>query len=418
MAQLLAAFLSFQGQDVTRSTLNDKLVSFQKPYDEEQHNTFNKILEEKQRNFEIKDKVPEKPDVPAPVEKKAAYTQTAKPPVEDTPDDKKKDSLHKNVKVLVTKSSELNNSVNELKDKMKKLLEKAKPQKSDNGQKPNINILKTLFAEVKQNSIIASKHTMVKNEKNRSNGKEQSVSGMKNLSGKNIRTVVIDLRDKVMPKKEMAAADKNISFKAAFTAKQKTSPKTQDTKIYTDSFKQGNAREQNEVKLFVKNPGMVDALQARNSEIRESSPVREAVPMPRLNETIRNEMVKQTGIVIKNGGAGEINLVLKPESLGNVRIKLSIEDNNIVGKIFVDNNTVKQIVESNMDHLQNSFSEKGYHNAMIDVFVQGEGSEQAETGEEPYGTASSPEYETEEMEPDVFLYEQAAPESSYVNIVL
>jgi len=92
----------------------------------------------------------------------------------------------------------------------------------------------------------------------------------------------------------------------------------------------------------------------------------------RLADVMKNEMVKHTGLILKDGGGGEIHLVLKPESLGSVRVRLNLDDNHIVGKIIVDNNTVKQIMEENLGHLETALQQNGYQAAAFDVSVAGE----------------------------------------------
>lgn len=92
-----------------------------------------------------------------------------------------------------------------------------------------------------------------------------------------------------------------------------------------------------------------------------------------LNETINKEIVKQAGIILKDNGKGEIKLVMKPESLGKVRIHLSLSDNNIAGRIIVDNNIVREIFESNLENLYKAFGSQGFENSGLEVSVQGKG---------------------------------------------
>lgn len=91
-----------------------------------------------------------------------------------------------------------------------------------------------------------------------------------------------------------------------------------------------------------------------------------------LRESGNLDIIQNAKMVLKDNNSGEIRLLMKPESLGYVRIKLTIEDNNIAGKIIVDNNSVKEIFESNMENLARSFRENGYSSANIDVSVGGE----------------------------------------------
>ena len=92
-----------------------------------------------------------------------------------------------------------------------------------------------------------------------------------------------------------------------------------------------------------------------------------------LKESVNNQIVKQAGIVVKGNGTGEIKLVMKPESLGKVRIQLSLNDNHIAGRIIVENNIVREIFESNLDNLYKAFGAEGFENGGLEVSVQGQG---------------------------------------------
>lgn len=50
-----------------------------------------------------------------------------------------------------------------------------------------------------------------------------------------------------------------------------------------------------------------------------------------LHQNLNNDIVRQASVVLKDGGEGTIKLSLKPESLGNVKIRLEMADNKITG---------------------------------------------------------------------------------------
>lgn len=91
-----------------------------------------------------------------------------------------------------------------------------------------------------------------------------------------------------------------------------------------------------------------------------------------LKEGVNREVVKQTGIILKDNNEGEIRLILKPEALGKVKIRLHLQDNNIVGRIIVENNSVKEIFEQNLSDLTRSLAESGFKTAGLEVSVSGE----------------------------------------------
>ena len=99
-----------------------------------------------------------------------------------------------------------------------------------------------------------------------------------------------------------------------------------------------------------------------------------------LKDGINSQIVKQAGIIVKGDGTGEIKLVMKPESLGNVRIQLSLNDNHIAGRIIVENNIVREIFESNLENLYKAFGSEGFETGGLEVSVRGEGGENGANG--------------------------------------
>ncbi len=88
-------------------------------------------------------------------------------------------------------------------------------------------------------------------------------------------------------------------------------------------------------------------------------------------EKMIHEVVRKTTIILKDGGNGEIRLVLKPESLGSVRIRINIIDNSVEGRIIVENNSVKELFKSSMEQLQSALKEEGFQSARLEVSVGG-----------------------------------------------
>ena len=102
--------------------------------------------------------------------------------------------------------------------------------------------------------------------------------------------------------------------------------------------------------------------------------------LDQLKDGINSQIVKQAGIVVKGDGTGEIKLVMKPESLGKVRIQLSLNDNHIAGRIIVENNIVREIFESNLENLYKAFGSEGFENGGLEVSVRERGGEQGSNG--------------------------------------
>ena len=118
-----------------------------------------------------------------------------------------------------------------------------------------------------------------------------------------------------------------------------------------------------------------------------------------LRETMAPEIVRQSGIILRDANRGEIRLVLKPEHLGRMRIRLELQDGRVTGRILVDNSAVKDAVERNLGALERSFLDHGFQTATLEVGVGGE-REQQRNG--AHGTAVAELiHELEESVPSV-----------------
>jgi len=103
--------------------------------------------------------------------------------------------------------------------------------------------------------------------------------------------------------------------------------------------------------------------QSRFNENREVMLARE------LRESGNEQIVKKASFILKDSNQGEIKLILKPEALGRVKIHLDMNENNLVGKIIVENSRVGQIFESNLNNLSKAFEEAGISSSSIEVTV-------------------------------------------------
>jgi flagellar hook-length control protein FliK len=125
------------------------------------------------------------------------------------------------------------------------------------------------------------------------------------------------------------------------------------------------------------------------------------------------EFVKQTGIILKEGGNGEIRLVLKPENLGSVRIRLALSESSLEGRIVVDNNNVKELVESSLDNLKNALRLEGYQtNLEVSVGHRRNGNEEGQTQPMVWPAGGG----SDEFDKAVPLYLEMRPDYELVNV--
>jgi len=125
-------------------------------------------------------------------------------------------------------------------------------------------------------------------------------------------------------------------------------------------------------------PGSETAGKDFGSMLREQagspapSPARTAAPPaaePLLPERLFPEIVRHTGIILKEGNSGEIRLVLRPEHLGQVRVRLSLGESSLEGRILVENESVRQLLEAGLEELKQALRQEGFQTASLDVSV-------------------------------------------------
>ncbi|HDQ14857.1 MAG TPA: flagellar hook-length control protein FliK [Sediminispirochaeta sp.] len=135
---------------------------------------------------------------------------------------------------------------------------------------------------------------------------------------------------------------------------------------------QFQGRERNEAsfsEIMVNLRGGGESLGSTGDTKAASMPDFQGRLLQQLREHLNGDIVKRGSIVVKDNGAGEIKLDLKPAELGQVRIRLSLENNNIAGRIFVENSSVKEAFDQNLQQLYRAFKEQGFDGASLNVTV-------------------------------------------------
>lgn len=116
------------------------------------------------------------------------------------------------------------------------------------------------------------------------------------------------------------------------------------------------------------------------------APVTRLLSQQLKNQT-NQDIAKNINFIMKDNNQGEIKLILKPEALGQVKIHLDLNENNIVGRIVVENNSVRQAFNENLASLSEALKEQGFENAALDVSVgerDGEKQQQQNGQNKPY----------------------------------
>jgi hypothetical protein len=92
--------------------------------------------------------------------------------------------------------------------------------------------------------------------------------------------------------------------------------------------------------------------------------------------------------MLRDGGEGTIRLSLKPESLGNVKIRLEMTDNKIAGQIIVESDEALRAFEQEIRALEQAFRESGFEGASLEMAVAADGGQNGAGGQWKEGEAS------------------------------
>jgi hypothetical protein len=92
-----------------------------------------------------------------------------------------------------------------------------------------------------------------------------------------------------------------------------------------------------------------------------------------LRENLGADIVKQASILVRNQQEGTIRLTLKPETLGNIKIRLEMAENKITGHIVVESSEALKAFERELPVLEKAFRDSGFSEANLDMSMSRNG---------------------------------------------
>ncbi|WP_430882792.1 flagellar hook-length control protein FliK [Fusibacter sp. JL216-2] len=120
-----------------------------------------------------------------------------------------------------------------------------------------------------------------------------------------------------------------------------------------------------------------EALKVENPTIKSAQPMEHMASRVRLAQNIMSQVLDGTKLNINPTENGQqIILRLRPEELGNVDLKLSVEKGILMAEFNVESQVVKETLESNMSDLKQALAEKGYNIEGMQVSVGQEQTDQ------------------------------------------
>jgi hypothetical protein len=130
-----------------------------------------------------------------------------------------------------------------------------------------------------------------------------------------------------------------------------------------------------------------------------------------LHQNFNGDIVRHASMALRDGGEGTIRLTLKPESLGNVKIRLEMTENKITGQIIVESEEALRAFQKEIHSLEQAFRNSGFTDANLNLSLTADGRNMEQQEQEaarfsPLMVASQYENEqTEALSLDLFRQE-------------
>jgi hypothetical protein len=86
-----------------------------------------------------------------------------------------------------------------------------------------------------------------------------------------------------------------------------------------------------------------------------------------LHQNLNGDIVRHASVILRDGGEGLIRLSLKPDTLGNVKIRLEMTENKITGHIVVESDEALRAFEREIGALEQAFKDSGFDSANLDM---------------------------------------------------
>jgi hypothetical protein len=100
-----------------------------------------------------------------------------------------------------------------------------------------------------------------------------------------------------------------------------------------------------------------------------------------LHQNLNGDIVRHASVALRDGGEGTVRLSLRPESLGNVKIRLEMADNKVTGHIIVESEAALRAFEREIASLEQAFRDSGFDGANLGMSLSG-GTDRGWNGED------------------------------------
>lgn len=142
------------------------------------------------------------------------------------------------------------------------------------------------------------------------------------------------------------------------------------------------SRNMNQQSTTDTNQSFADSLKFHTATVKTAAMKNPAVTNP-FEEKIMQQVIKGTQISMNVGkDVSEMMIKLNPKDLGNVSLKISLKNDELIAEFNVENKTVKEVLESRLEDLKTALSDKGFNIQGLDVSVNQDANDQFKSYEE------------------------------------
>jgi flagellar hook-length control protein FliK len=101
-----------------------------------------------------------------------------------------------------------------------------------------------------------------------------------------------------------------------------------------------------------------------------------------LHQNLNGDIVRHASMALRDDGEGTIRIALKPDSLGNVKIRLEMAENKITGHIAVESNEALNAFRKEISSLEQAFRDAGFSGVELNLSLTQQGQNMDRRGQE------------------------------------
>jgi len=259
-----------------------------------------------------------------------------------------------NNSITKEQTSKENNSVNQF-EELTSVSEKVLVKVSSS---PNIKVLKIIETETNNQNNTTNDFEVKENHSDKINQHKAEVETI--IANENNPSIKVESKQA-----ENSSIDKKVEIKTAESKIQVADEKQNSTsdKHYSENKNNFESSKNN----FAKNDFSQLNISGNMDFEKLKLPVEQKSFFESTKPLTQNEIIPEFSKFIQLGEKQSISFQLTPENLGKVNLIVDLVDNVVTTKIEVENEQVKQFIQSNLDQLKNNLQSNGIQLSNINI---------------------------------------------------